>query len=206
LLILRHFNERLAEKYRLPLYSLAYETRPALDGFLNEPTEQAANDNVDFFHLYHAVRAIEQWFGARATEVEDIKSALLNNTKVIWYQLADRDKPVEAFTRLNVGKSPLTNDELIRALFLRQAGPNGDESESVQLRIAHEWDLLEKSLQSNAFWYFNLASAKSDTIFSCPASRARSAADSLPRPPSRYAWAPAPKSAWTTSKCPCLAA
>lgn len=154
LLILRHFNERLAEKYRLPLYSLAYETRPALDGFLNDPTEQAANDNVDFFHLYHSVQTIERWFAARATEVEEIKSALLNKTKVIWYQLADYDKPVEAFTRLNVGKIPLTNDELIRALFLRQTGPDGEEAESVQLRIAYEWDLLEKALQSNALWYF----------------------------------------------------
>ena len=121
---------------------------------MNEPTEQAANDNADFHHLYYAVRAIEQWFAARATEVEEIKSALLNKTKVIWYQLADHDNPVEAFTRLNVGKIPLTNNELIRALFLRQRGPNGDEVESVQLRIAYEWDLLEKALQSNAFWYF----------------------------------------------------
>jgi len=31
---------------------------------------------------------------------------------------------VEAFTRLNVGKIPLTNDELIRALFLRRFGPD----------------------------------------------------------------------------------
>lgn len=154
LLILRHFNERLAEKYRLTVYKLAYETRPRLDDFLEDPTEEAANENVDFFHLYQAIETIERWFGERDSEVEDIKSALLNKTKVIWFQLANSDNPVDAFTRLNIGKIPLTNDELIRALFLRRAGSDEKEAASLQLKIAYEWDQLEKALQSDAFWYF----------------------------------------------------
>jgi hypothetical protein len=154
LLVLRHFNERLAKKYQLTNYSLAYETRTNLDDFLNHPTKEAADENVDFFHLYQAIETIERWFGEREAEVEDMKSALLNKTKVIWFQLADSDNPVDAFTRLNVGKIPLTNDELIRALFLRRTGSDGKEATSVQLRIAYEWDQLEKALQSDAFWYF----------------------------------------------------
>ncbi|WP_291996998.1 DUF262 domain-containing protein [Candidatus Accumulibacter sp. ACC012] len=154
LLILRHFNERLAKRYQQTVYTLAYETRPGLDDFLENPTEEAANENVDFFHLDQAMQTIEQWFGAQDTIVEDMKSALLNKTKVIWFQLADSDKPVDAFTRLNVGKIPLTNDELIRALFLRRTGPHGGEAAVVPLRIAYEWDQLEKALQSDAFWYF----------------------------------------------------
>src|ERR1035437_3930112 len=125
LLVLRHFNERLAQKYRQALYELAYETRPGLDAFLEDPSEKAADDNIDFYHLYQAIRAIraiESWFSQHDTEVEDMKSALLNKTKVIWFQLSDSDKPVDAFTRLNRGKIPLTNDELIRALFLGQTG------------------------------------------------------------------------------------
>lgn len=154
LLILRHFNERLAEKYRQKLFMLDYETRPGLDEFLETSSEEAANDNVDFFHLYQAIQAIEEWFGQRDSEVEDIKSALLNKTKVIWFQLADTDNPVDAFTRLNVGKIPLTNGELIRALFLRRTGPDEKDSTSRQLQIAYEWDQMEKGLQSDAFWYF----------------------------------------------------
>jgi hypothetical protein len=154
LLILRHFNERLAERYRQPLFTLAYETRPGLDDFLEAPGQEAANHNVDFFHLYQAIQAIEAWFGQRDSEVEDIKSALLNKTKVIWFELADSDNPVNAFTRLNVGKIPLTNDELIRALFLRRTGTDEREATSGKLRIAYEWDQLEKALQSDAFWYF----------------------------------------------------
>ena len=154
LLILRHFNERLAEKYRQTLFMLDYETRPGLDEFLESSSEEAANDNVDFFHLYQAIQAIEEWFGQRDSEVEDIKSALLNKTKVIWFQLADTDNQVDAFTRLNVGKIPLTNGELIRALFLRRTGPDEKDSTSRQLQIAYEWDQMEKGLQSDAFWYF----------------------------------------------------
>ena len=86
--------------------------------------------------------------------VNDIESTLLNKTKVIWFELAESDNPVDAFTRLNVGKIPLTNDELIRALFLRRTGPDEKDAASAQMRIAYEWDQLEKTLQADAFWYF----------------------------------------------------
>jgi len=154
LLILRHFNERLTEKYRQKLFTLVYETRPNLDEFLMAPSEEAANDNADYFHLYKAIRAIEKWFDQRESEVEAIKSALLNNTKVIWFELAERDNPVDAFTRLNVGKIPLTNDELIRALFLRRTSVDDKDAVNIRMRIAYEWDQLEKGLQSDDFWYF----------------------------------------------------
>jgi uncharacterized protein with ParB-like and HNH nuclease domain len=154
LLILRHFNERLTEKFRLPLFTLEYETRPNLVEFLNQPTEALARSNVDFFHLFGAATAIEKWFSDKQSEVGDITSALLNRTKVIWFQLSERDNPVEAFTRLNVGKIPLTNDELIRALFLRRTNAEESEAAALQHKIAHEWDQLEKTLQSDAFWYF----------------------------------------------------
>ncbi len=153
-LIMRHFNERLAERYRQTLFRLDYRTRPSLDAFLDDPGKKAANDNVDFYHLYQAVQIIEDWFKERDSEVEKIKDALLNQTKIIWFQLADLDDSVTAFTRLNVGKIPLTNDELIRALFLRRSGVDEKDTMSLQLRIAYEWDQLEKALQSDAFWYF----------------------------------------------------
>lgn len=153
-LIMRHFNERLAERFRQTIFKLDYKTRPSLDTFLSNPSEKAADDNVDFYHLYHAIITIENWFEHYNSEVEKIKDALLNHTKVIWFQLADSDNSVEAFTRLNVGKIPLTNDELIRALFLRRSGIEEKEATSLQLRIAYEWDQLEKALQSDAFWYF----------------------------------------------------
>ncbi len=154
LLILRHFNERLAEKYRQPLFALNYETRKDLLDFLESPTSEIANQNVDFFHIYQAIGAIEAWFSDKESEVEEIKSTLLGKTKVIWYEISSSENPVDVFTRLNVGKIPLTNDELVRALFLRRQPNEASDALSLQLRIAYEWDHIEKALQSDPFWYF----------------------------------------------------
>ena len=154
LLILRHFNSRLAARYQQKLYGLDYKTRPDLLEFLDNLSEERAQGNIDFFHLHQAVVTIEDWFESRESEVETIKGALLNQAKVIWFQLATDEAPVNAFTRLNVGKIPLSNDELIRALFLRRPKKNQAGIEPLQLKIAHEWDQIEKTLQDNDFWCF----------------------------------------------------
>lgn len=152
LLILRHFNERLTARFQQKLYRLEYETRPGLEEFLDHPSQQGATANIDFFHIHQAIETIARWFEKRENEVDTIKDAFFNKAKVIWFELASGENAVAAFTRLNVGKIPLTNGELIRALFLkrRKAGPEG----SLQLQIAHEWDTLEKTLQDADFWCF----------------------------------------------------
>ena len=154
MLILRHFNERLTEKYRQLVFTLEYETRPELLEFLDQPTEALASKNVDFYHLKMAMDSIESWFSDKESELEEIKSAFQGKAKVIWYEIAETEHPVDVFTRLNVGKIPLTNDELIRALFLKRSSGDETESQSLQTLIAYEWDHIEKTLQSDAFWYF----------------------------------------------------
>ena len=154
LLILNFFNQRRVEEEREQLYAITFETRAGFDEFLAKPSEEEAVRNVDFFHLYGAMQAIREWFKNRRTFINDIESVLLNRTKVIWFCLAAGDHPVDAFTRLNAGKIPLSNDELIRALFLRRSRPDDGEAEAMQFRIASEWDLIEKQLQRDPFWYF----------------------------------------------------
>ena len=105
-------------------FRLSFETRgEANEPFLETIDLVRADENVDFFHICQAYRAVESWFQNRdAMHKLKLLQPLLNddeagrNVKVIWFQLADSDNPVDAFTRLNVGKIPLTNDELIRAL------------------------------------------------------------------------------------------
>lgn len=152
LLILRYFNERLTEKYRQKIYRLEYETRPDLYRLLDDPSPEKAALNIDFFHIDQATKTISIWFETRESEVEAIKDAFLNRAKLIWFELSPDENAVAAFTRLNVGKIPLTNGELIRALFLKRGkgGPPGLR----QLQIAHEWDAMEKSLQDANFWGF----------------------------------------------------
>lgn len=143
-------------------FQLTFETRSeANELFLKDIDPTRAEQNVDFFHICQAYRAVEDWFQNRdGMHKLKLLQHLLNddeagrNVKVIWFQLADSDNPVDAFTRLNVGKIPLTNDELIRALFLKRTKADASEVQSLQLKIAYQWDQLEKALQSDAFWYF----------------------------------------------------
>lgn len=143
-------------------FTLTFETRgEANDAFLTDIDLERAYENIDFFHICEAYRAIEAWFSKRDSMHKlKLLQHFLNddeagrNVKVIWFKLSGTENAVDVFTRLNVGKIPLTNDELIRALFLRRQAATELDSEALQLRIAHEWDQLEKSLQSDSFWYF----------------------------------------------------
>ncbi len=63
----------------------------------------------------------------------------------------------ELFTRLNIGKIPLTNAELIKALFLSSSSFNQDNTEEAtrkKLEISHIWDTIEQELGDNHFWSF----------------------------------------------------
>ena len=119
-----------------------------------------AEENVDFFHICQAYWAVEGWVQNRDPCTSSSYCNTCSTTtkrarrESHLVQLADGDNPVDAFTRLNVGKIPLTNDELIRALFLKRSGPEDSESEGTQFGIAYEWDLLEKALQCDTFSYF----------------------------------------------------
>jgi hypothetical protein len=164
-LLLGCLEPGLPQRWR---FHLEYETRCASAAFLREQRIDLGQEraNVDFFHICKAVQAIEKELQDRAHDRDALLRCLKNSdptaktVKLIWYELSGASHPgelgadpVEAFTRLNVGKIALTNAELIRALFLRTAN-FGPHAVPEQLRIAQEWDSIEKRLQSEPFWYF----------------------------------------------------
>jgi len=153
-LILQYFNLRLVEQRRRKLYTINFETRPGSETYITELTEERSEENIDFHFLYLAKNTIEQWFEGKDNLVNDFEAALLNRVKVIWYQLPETENAVDAFTRLNIGKIPLTNAELVRALFLRSKNFPQVTANLEQLKIAQEWDVMEKALQNDDFWYF----------------------------------------------------
>jgi len=152
-LILQFFNERLTDKHRRKLYSLDYKTRQGSKEYILDPTSDKSEDNIDFHFIFSAKTTIATWFADKDNLVGDFEAALLNRVKVIWYELPPTEIAVDAFTRLNVGKIPLTNSELVRALFLRSSHPQATASLK-QIKIAQEWDAMEKALQNERFWYF----------------------------------------------------
>ena len=153
-LILKYFNERLAEKYQKSIFSIEYQTREDSKKYLESLDGKKKEKNIDFFHIYESFQEIEDWFQAHENRINDIESVFLNKVKVIWYKIKKEIDPIAVFSRLNIGKIPLTNSELVKALFLRSKNFKKNEITLQQIKIAQEWDEIEKSLQSDSFWYF----------------------------------------------------
>lgn len=158
-LILHYLNQDFVEKRREKLFHIDYQTRLGTSKFLNELEEDEINDkNVDFYHISHAYRTIFNWFEKRNLnfDKQEFGSKFKFNSKVIWYE-SQTENPISIFTRINIGKIPLTNSELIKALFLNSSNFIGSNSEQLrlkQLEIATEWDSIEHGLQDDRFWYF----------------------------------------------------
>lgn len=147
------------------------------DEFLNQHIndDQISHlDNVDNYHFYTAYQVIHNWFSSegRFNEAKDRDywlDKLLNHTKVIWYaaregnESLDKQQSIDVFMRINSGKIPLTNAELIKALFLH--GVAGSESGELatlqQSEMAQQWDAIEHGLQEDEFWAFLNTSEKS---------------------------------------------
>ena len=157
LLILGYFNSRFAEDFRKQLYTLEYETRPESREYLVSLDENKRDQNIDFHFIFEAYSNIRAWFKDKVHRINDIESVFLNKVKIIWYQLAEAENVTDVFTRLNMGKIPLVNAELVKALFLKSSNFSS-AGQTVrhlqQLNIAQEWDAIEKRLQDDAFWYF----------------------------------------------------
>lgn len=97
------------------------------------------------------------------------KTDRARNVRIIWYEIGsdERASAEDIFTRLNIGKIPLTNAELIKASFLKESNfgkvtaIKGKEQKAQELgiallqnKIAEEWNEIEHKLQRDDFWYF----------------------------------------------------
>lgn len=145
-------------------FSLTYETRQGNVEFLNHIDDEAmADDNIDFFFMHRALMAIKNWFANKKENVisdvvQIMKNSLDKYVKVIWYEMKSgtREDATKLFTRLNIGRIPLTNAELIKALFLgRNVEKNNKQlEEKRQLEVSLQWDLIERELHDDSFWSF----------------------------------------------------
>lgn len=156
-LLLKYFKSRMAEEHREPLYTVEYETRKGSAAYLKSLTLEDSEANVDYFHMYNAYNTIKEWFKSEQhRRVNDFETALLFDTKFIWYEVRSDIDSRDVFTRLNIGKIPLTNAELIKALFLMPDNFEGNERLITlrQIEIAGEWDRIEATLREDDFWGF----------------------------------------------------
>ncbi len=142
-------------------YTIHYETRDRCAEFLatiGEKTADAAPaPNIDFFHIQQAYREIATWFSNpgpasderrnRQLVADELYRHLGRNVSVIWYEAPSSVDSNTLFRRLNHGRIPLTNAELIKALLF--TGPVLRREE-----MAAQWDGIERDLRDPALWAF----------------------------------------------------
>lgn len=150
-------------------FTIEYETRKDSETFLQNINLSRKDENIDYYHICRAFETIERWFTSKPGTVRlDFLNSLLrddksgNNVKVIWYEIDSEMDPIDIFTRINMGKIPLTNAELVKALFLKRENFERDENlgRLRQLELANEWDSMEYNLRNEQFWYFLTDSEK----------------------------------------------
>ena len=163
-LIYRFMNEESFGFIDEPRFTLSYETREQSEDFLKSIDLSRKDENIDFWFLCAAYESIKQWFSER-----DRKSTLTNINKyfdeivrIIWYEVSESEDAIGLFTRLNIGKIPLTNAELVKAMFLSKDSDENVDKEK-QEEIALQWDNMEKELHKSSLWY--LLTNKSNAYF-----------------------------------------
>lgn len=174
-LILKYLKGAAANiGYKDYAYELRYERENQSSSYVNQLDINAAPDSstIDHYYLTVALSEIHNWLEKEGQKgnglIGKMCNALLsfdldeknpprdraNNVRFIWYESID-ENPIKVFTRLNIGKIPLTNAELIKALLLRSENFKGEKNIKLrQQEIASEWDNIEYALQNDEFWLF----------------------------------------------------
>ena len=154
-LIYRFMSEH-SKSINGPRFTLSYETRKKSKDFLKSIDESRKEENIDFWFFCSAYESIKAWFSKK-----DRKSTLTNMNKyfdeivkIIWYEVEESEDAIGLFTRLNIGKIPLTNAELVKAMFLSKGRTDIDMERKKQEEVSFQWDHIEKELHNDSLWFF----------------------------------------------------
>jgi len=172
LFIILSYLEKIREDYydnKTDIYFIDFETRENCKDFFDNKkfTSEINYSNVDFYHISKGYEYVKEWFKDKLVFRLHVLETILNtinNVSVIWYEAKEdnhnttqEDSSIDLFTRLNDGKIPLTDSELIKALLLQGDRYPSTEQRYVNQRlfeIASEWDEIEATLQDEKMWYF----------------------------------------------------
>ena len=136
-------------------------------------------ENIDFYYMSNTYITVKKWFENSnyniigkfldtllTTDIvreDDRNIDIANNVRVIWYEIENtendvNDDEIQVFTRLNIGKIPLTNAELIKALFLIKIDKKHTNK---KILLSSQWDDIEYKLQEDEFFSFIHSDSKS---------------------------------------------
>ena len=153
-LIYKYMNDASFGFIDEPKFSLSYETREKSESFIQTVDMSRKNENIDFWFICNAYAAIKNWFEARERKstITDFNKYLDEIVKIIWYEVGENEDAISLFTRLNIGKIPLTSAELVKAMFLSSSNNQIDREK--QEEISLQWDNVERELHNDSLWYF----------------------------------------------------
>lgn len=172
-IILKYLESKIKDDYYIEkFYEIKYETRNKKDenseSFLegiNQINDHIDDTNIDFYYMSNTFQTVKKWFISNKInkgdflnvllksdiiDEDDKKTDLANNIRVIWYEI-ENDDEIKVFTRLNIGKIPLTNAELIKALFLIKIDKKNTNK---KILLSSQWDEIEYKLQEDEFFSF----------------------------------------------------
>lgn len=170
LIYLYYLNTSGRRKKNLP-FNLHYKNKDNLESCLGEiqngyseveqlnQLKDKYKDDIDCYFVITAYSCICCFFNSLEdnaklrNRIDDMKKVFDNYMKIIWYNLpvVDEQTEVSLFTKINMGKIPLTNAELIKALLLKA---EDDEITPFQDNIAIKWDEMESQLSDKGMWSF----------------------------------------------------
>jgi uncharacterized protein with ParB-like and HNH nuclease domain len=179
---------KLVDDYGKSEFVIDYETRRDTKKVFENMEGLNSEETIDLYFIRQAYNAISEWFEKPDRSQRSVRESMLNTfvldmdekkedgvVQVIWYEINDDDndkiKPIDTFIRINMGKIPLTNAELIKALLLQKRNFGEDNiAELRQIEISNEWDRIEYALQNDDFWWFlnkneNRIPARIDFLF-----------------------------------------
>lgn len=168
----------ISEDYEMEYYTIYYQSRP---NFLDDLDNEDAELNIDLMHARAACQVAAMWISKAhngkgielsrlyeggsgekgLTIVDALVKLLMADTdkdvvKFIWYQLdADTNTDtVREFIRINNGKIPLLDSELVKALFLQRRYDHQGKLTDVSTQRAMEWENMENRFNASDFWGF----------------------------------------------------
>ncbi|TQR34584.1 hypothetical protein DMB92_01065 [Campylobacter sp. MIT 99-7217] len=140
-------------------FEIEYEARPdskeVLENIKEDRKKDKGSKNIDFYFMSEAYECAEEWFNEDKAKKDKFIEILTNSKEIqiIWHEIENEDER-EVFSRINSGKIPLSNAELIKALFLNSNNFQEEEIKFRQIELSKEWDEMEYTLQNDEIWGF----------------------------------------------------
>lgn len=146
-------------------FGLVFESRSKSNDFLRRliSEDSQSHETPDFHFISAAWEKIKCWLDEENKKSPRFSQkfgiALWENVNVIWYDIesTDRNVNIDVFNRLNVGKIPLTDAELVKALILSKIKALYKDNHELTMRqaeISNEWHRMEIELRKPQKWGF----------------------------------------------------